>query len=204
MSEPVLEKSRLYLREMQTDKQSIKQLFSYIQRDFGFLGHTPFFVMHPALTKKKLSAVYLSDGHTNFGYAVYQRVAESEWIHVLYLAILPQFRSSGLGGVLLDQLNLLSNGNTLLEVDDPAGSLGKKSREVCRRRIAFYERNGFQLYQEAKLKHFIYPLFMMTSRVIPKQEHQKIRRLYQNLYNDLYGYPIGSIMVRAKKAVCNG
>jgi GNAT superfamily N-acetyltransferase len=58
-----------------------------------------------------------------------------------YLAVAPERRNLGVGGVLLRRLGPLGGTGTVFEVEAVAAAEGEE-RELRRRRVAFYERHG--------------------------------------------------------------
>jgi len=139
----------------------------------------------------------LTDGINVYGYAIYQKIPKYGGIHVLYLAIAPEFRSYGLGSVMLRRLDALSPEGILLEVEDPDLSQNEEQLSIRTRRIAFYERNGLTLDQTIKLTNFKHPLLLMTSIKLPELNERKFRKFYRQLYNRVYRVPVGQIAVNA-------
>lgn len=79
-----------------------------------------------------------------------------EFAFVEHFAVGERLRNGGIGAELLTQLKDLLNTNIILEVEPPAG-------EMERRRIGFYERNGFRLNEYA----YVQPPLNRESRGIP-------------------------------------
>ncbi len=107
------------------------------------------------------------------------------FIYVEHFAVSPDFRNQGLGGEIIDRLCEDTDKDVILEVE-PAGE------EMANRRIAFYERHGFQLndypYFQPKLTddHDELPLQLM-SQPAPLSEDQ-FDDIRQVLYELVYGY----------------
>src|SRR5699024_9680753 len=175
MHEQTLNTSQMGLQHLATNRRTLNRLFKFVLVDFGFLDHIPFPIMRKALKKKILHAVYLTDGINVYGYAIYQKIPKYGGIHVLYLAIAPEFRSYGLGSVMLRRLDALSPEGILLEVEDPDLSQNEEQLSIRTRRIAFYERNGLTLDQTIKLTNFKHPLLLMTSIKLPELNERKFR-----------------------------
>lgn len=197
MHEQTLNTSQMGLQHLATNRRTLNRLFKFVLVDFGFLDHIPFPIMRKALKKKILHAVYLTDGINVYGYAIYQKIPKYGGIHVLYLAIAPEFRSYGLGSVMLRRLDALSPEGILLEVEDPDLSQNEEQLSIRTRRIAFYERNGLTLDQTIKLTNFKHPLLLMTSVKLPELNERKFRKFYRQLYNRVYRVPVGQIAVNA-------
>ena len=198
MNEQTLNTSQMGLQHLATNRRTLNKLFKFVLVDFGFLDHIPFPIMRKALKKKILHAVYLTDGINVYGYAIYQKIPKYGGIHVLYLAIAPEFRSYGLGSVMLRRLDVLSPEGILLEVEDPDLSRNEEQLSIRTRRIAFYERNGLTLNKTLKLTNFKHPLLLMTSVKLPALNERKFRKFYRQLYNRVYRIPIGQIAVNAR------
>lgn len=108
-----------------------------------------------------------------------------EFVFIEHFAVAEEKRNSGIGSKILTEFLEMSQKLVCLEVEPP-------STEMSRRRIAFYERNGFSLNEYdyfqppiSKGKNIV-PLMIMTSgRKIAKEEFEKIR---DTLYNEVYKY----------------
>ena len=202
MNEQTLNTSQMGLQHLATNRRTLNRLFKFVLVDFGFLDHIPFPIMRKALKKNILHAVYLTDGINVYGYAIYQEIPKYGGIHVLYLAIAPEFRSYGLGSVMRRRLDALSPEGILLEVEDPDLSQNEEELSIRTRRITFYERNGLTLKKSVKLTNFKHSYLLMTNSKLPVLNERKFRKFYRQLYNRVYRMPIGQIAVdlRIEKA----
>lgn len=109
--------------------------------------------------------------------------------YIDHLATAPAARNGGLGARTLRQLLGAFGGQICLEVEPP-------ETELARRRIAFYERNGFFRNDYHYLQPAItagqrpIPLSIMTSgRSVNREEFCEIR---ETLYAKVYGVPQNS------------
>ncbi|RPK06090.1 GNAT family N-acetyltransferase [Priestia endophytica] len=189
----------IYLQEVPIDKSNLQTLFDYAYIDFPFLKDAlPSKIVKSAIKKDVLHPVYLTNGSEIYGYALYQDVPELKCIHVLFLAIVPSYRSSGLGSVLLDRLKALSKNGLILEVEDPETAESDEEWSIRTRRIRFYERNGFHLIPNVKFSHFGYAIQVMTDFNHPNQDWL---RFYRNLYNRvyrIYGVPLATFSLKRR------
>ena len=102
------------------------------------------------------------------------------WLFLEHLAVNPQFRNRGIGAELL---NFLAEKRCCLEVELP-------ETDIARRRIGFYQRNGFFLNDYPYVQPSLgegrgpMPLSIMTSgRTISPEEFTQLRQL---LYTHVY------------------
>lgn len=108
-----------------------------------------------------------------------------EFIFIEHFAVDKQKRNSGIGSKLLAEFLENSEKLVCLEVEPP-------DTEIAKRRIGFYERNGFFLNEYdyfqppiSKGKNIV-PLMIMTSgKKIPKGVFDKLR---DTLYKEIYKY----------------
>lgn len=103
-----------------------------------------------------------------------------------HFAVSSKARNGGIGGKMLREILTQANKLTCLEVELPEG-------EIEKRRIGFYERNGFFLNPYPYMQPSIapgkdpIPLRIMTyQKTITKAEYQKIKNL---LYRRVYHVP---------------
>ncbi|GGP07433.1 GNAT family N-acetyltransferase [Oceanobacillus neutriphilus] len=184
---------KYYLKKMNPTNINVKVLYNYLKQDFERQELFPQFVLKRNFKKERMEAVYLTDGQEKYGYAIYQELSAFKGIFISYLAILPKYRSNGLGGELISQLNDLSPNGMLLEVEDPEAAKGKKDYTTRLRRISFYERNGLHMNSNMKVNSFFVPLRMMDN--LDKTDAYDIS-FYQRLYNRILGLPLGRIFIK--------
>lgn len=107
----------------------------------------------------------------------------AEFLYVEHFAVASQFRNEGIGAEILNEVTSSSDKIVCLEVEPP-------ENEISKRRIKFYERNGFNLndfpYQQPALSKDKNPLklYLMTyKKKIEKDEFEKIKNvLYRRVY----------------------
>lgn len=78
------------------------------------------------------------------GYFVLAQESGSGMILLDYLAVLPEYRDSGLGSLILRKLreNLSERAYLLIESENPEMALDEEEEQLRRRRVSFYQRNG--------------------------------------------------------------
>lgn len=107
-----------------------------------------------------------------------------DFSYIEHFAVNPNFRNGGIGSRMLKEVVEMLGKRTCLEVELPENDMAK-------RRIGFYERNGFFLndypYIQPAMsegKHEIPLLVMTTGGAIGKTEFEKMRAvLYKEVYN---------------------
>lgn len=103
--------------------------------------------------------------------------------YVEHLAVNPAYRNGGLGSLILEELTEKLGKMICLEVELPES-------DMARRRIGFYERNGFYLNEYpyiqpplAKGQSEVPLLIMTTKRKITQEEFVHLRdQLYKKVY----------------------
>lgn len=188
-----MQKKKYYLEKMNPTNINIKVLYNYLKQDFERLELLPQFVLKRNFKKGRMEAVYLTDGQEKYGYAIYQELSAFKGIFISYLAILPKYRSNGLGGELISQLNDLAPNGMLLEVEDPEAAKNEKDYTIRSRRVRFYERNGLHMNPNMKVNSFFVPLRMMDN--LNRTDTYDIS-FYQKLYNRILGLPLGRIFIK--------
>lgn len=108
----------------------------------------------------------------------------SDLTFIEHFAVDPAFRSSGLGSLILTEVKQLFAHRICLEVELPENALAK-------RRVAFYERNGFFVNKYPYVQPPIsegkkeIPLLLMTSQ--GQVERECFTRIKEQLYREVYG-----------------
>lgn len=106
-----------------------------------------------------------------------------EIIFIEHLAVNPEFRNEGLGSLILQELIKRLNKLICLEVELPED-------EMKRRRIGFYERNGFYLNEY----DYVQPAFSKEKNPVPlkimttgsKVSEEEFRCIKNLLYTEVY------------------
>lgn len=106
-----------------------------------------------------------------------------EFAFIEHFATARQYRNQGLGGTVLRELRDLLQCNLCLEVELP-------ETDFAKRRIAFYERNGFYLneypYIQPPMSKGLrsIPLYLMTSE--GPVDRTRFERIKNTLYKEIY------------------
>lgn len=108
----------------------------------------------------------------------------ADMAYIEHFAVEPSLRSHGIGSLVLKEANRMFTKRICLEVELPETTIAK-------RRIAFYERNGFSVNDYAYVQPALskgkreLPLLLMTSRGrISREEFEKIKgQLYREVYH---------------------
>ena len=106
-----------------------------------------------------------------------------KWVYVEHFAVSPALRGKGLGSRMLAELTALTDKKICLEVELP-------QTDTAKRRIGFYERNGFKLNRYEYVQPAMeegknpVPLYIMTYGCnINETEFNNIReKLYRYVY----------------------
>ena len=135
-----------------------------------------------ALFDNPLYAVYgLKDGADVKAFISTWRF--DDFAFVEHFAVNPRFRNNGVGGKMLNELIARLNKTVCLEVDPP-------ETDIARRRIGFYERNGFFLnahpYEQPPMaagKKSVKMQVMTTGGKVNAERFAEIRSaLYEKVY----------------------
>lgn len=149
--------------------------------DFPGFNMIPFRFLKKRILEGMLSAVLLTDGEQVYGYTVYHFIDDLAITHAMYLAILPGYRSAGLGSRLMELLRGLNRDyQMLLEIDRPDGVPGSEKE----RRVGFYERSGYRVIHGLVVYMFTLPTWVMTDGPEINTDWEK---LYKNLYVEVFG-----------------
>lgn len=141
------------------DKDEFEQLYALMDESFPPAEIRDFKGQQMLLDKPDYSVYVLRENGEILAFF-------AEWVNKKYrfvehLAVNEKYRSQGLGSKTLQAYNALSSKPVILEVEPPED-------EIQRRRIKFYERNGFHLSSYSYIQpvinegHEQVPLVLMT------------------------------------------
>ena len=160
------------------ENQEFDKVFSILERSFPLEEYRPIDAQK-ALLGDPAYTVWLNkaEGEILGIAAVWQL---GNWLFLEHLAVAPEHRNRGIGAELL---RFLGKDRCCLEVEPPETAL-------CRRRIGFYERNGFFLNDYPYLQPSLgegrspVPLYIMTSgSAVSAEDFDRVKRL---LYSRVY------------------
>lgn len=164
-----------------TQKQ-FDEVFAIMEASFPSDEYRPYTEQYALLRNPRYRLfTHEEDGHVIAFAATY---FFDDWLFVEHLAVSPCHRNRGLGALLLRRLRAESACRLCLEVELPLDDLS-------RRRVAFYERNGFSFNPFSYLQPAIsagrkpVPLrIMSTEGALCEAEFEAVRRtLYQYVYH---------------------
>lgn len=160
-----------------------KQVFSIIEQSFPIDEYRTF-EEHKELLNEPEYCIYVQHATHGGNIQAFLAVWQFEdFTYIEHFAIDPALRGQGIGSAILQEVHQLFPRQICLEVELPRNNFAK-------RRISFYERNGFFLndypYMQPPLskgKNEL-PLIIMTSKArIGKERFRQIqKKLYQKVY----------------------
>lgn len=112
-----------------------------------------------------------------------------EFVYIEHFAVQPELRGQGIGAAIIRELCSRAGGRTMVLEAEPYDS-----GELAKRRIAFYERQGFVVNEYEYIQPAIakgeepIPLIIMSSpRALSKTEYEAIRdAIYREVYDKRY------------------
>lgn len=161
------------------ENKEFDTVYAIMEQSFPLEEYRPYAAQKALLTDPAYS-IYAAkeEGHILGFAAVWQL---ENWLFLEHLAVDPQLRNCGIGGQLL---RYFAEKRCCLEVEPP-------ETDLARRRIGFYQRNGFCFNDYPYLQPSLgagrspVPLYIMTSgSTITPEEFAQVKKL---LYTRVYG-----------------
>ncbi len=113
--------------------------------------------------------------------------ATTEFIYIEHLAVSPHQRNCGFGKIILDEIKQHANVPVILEIDPVED-------EISRRRLGFYERNGFSantrydyIHPPYKTGDAPYPLLVMS---YPTELDPELYARFENYHHNTVIQPL--------------
>ena len=128
----------------------------------------------------------LWDGSELIAYALLANTDGGHGYLLDYYAVLPNHQDAGWGSRFLQMLRHALEGEVLLlEVEDPACMRDPAEREICERRIRFYERNDCR-HTPVKLNLFGFDYVIMTLSLAEGAAQVPVRPSLEEIYHRFF------------------
>ncbi len=162
------------------DITEFDKMFSIMEKSFPLDEYRPYDEQKD-LFKNEYYKVYVEKDDVIKGFIALWEF--DEFFFVEHFAVDPDFRNAGIGAKILKEIAALTDKPFCLEVEPP-------NEEITKRRIGFYERNGFFLNEYpyiqppiSKGKHPIPLMIMSSEKRLSEEEFLKIKTtLYKEVY----------------------
>lgn len=156
------------------------EMYAIMEKSFPLDEYRPY-KEQKALFENKYYSVYIEKENMIKGFIAVWNF--SDFLFVEHFAVNPDYRNQGIGAQILKKVATAFEKPLCLEVEPP-------ENEITRRRVGFYERNGFFLNEYPYVQPPIskgknpVPLMLMSSgKLLSETEFHIIK---QRLYRDVY------------------
>ena len=163
--------------------EDFDQVYSIMDASFPVDEHRPYDEQKALLEHPNYSIYVLPDTQNKNLKAFISVWQFDDFVYVEHFAVHPSCRNQGLGALMLGELHAAFSSQICLEVELP-------ETDFARRRIGFYERNGFSINEYpyiqppiSKNRNAIPLLIMTTNGSISKDRFEEIR---STLYREVY------------------
>ena len=158
-----------------------------MKRDFPSNERPPAFAVYNCIAKGLYEAYYFIDeAGREAGYAVVTAPKEYSCALLNFFAVMPEMRGGGVGTTALAVLGAQYPDRVmLLEAEDPAHTQNDDKASTARRRLAFYNRAGYQTQPTRRAVIFGVPMVIMASGNLPRDEG--VRQVMHALYKPTLG-----------------
>ncbi len=167
--------------------EQFNDIFNIMQDSFPLDEYRPYEEQKALLLRSEYSIYGLFDKELEQIKAFMAVYEFEEFIFIEHLAVKNGYRNQGLGATLIQELSNTTDKIICLEVEPP-------KTDIARRRIGFYERNGFVLneypYMQPTISKGKSPieLYIMSSkRGLTQKEFNEVEKV---LYTKVYGQEV--------------
>ena len=174
----------MQVRQLQSGE--IREIYErYIQEAFPPAERKPFWKIQDAIRQGRYICYGLFEQETLLSYAFFMKEkGVGGGLLLDYFTSLPQYRNQGYGSIFLQKLNEVCEGKTVFaEVEAPEDARASE-RELCKRRIAFYQRNGcIDTTIYCKFYKVQYKILLKASEVISVPSIGELICFYERIYH---------------------
>lgn len=181
--------SGLFIRKMEIAE--LEEFYIRIVNDFAVGEYPPQPVLSKQLRQGIQQGFVLHNGSENLGYSICASSNVNNCTLITLFATFEEYRGQGLGSAFLSELIKIFSQKqaVLVEVERPELAVTPAERENRLRRIAFYEREGFQLIKGIDYCIWDIPMYLMVMPIISGGETimENIKLVMQQIYINLLG-----------------
>lgn len=189
---------QLSIQALPTNSASVKEFYKNLTRDFCRCERIPRGILHKALVRGDLQTLLFFDGDKEVGYIVCHTIDSLAMSRVEYLAVQPHCRAGGYGTAIMHAFRDYIDGRgILLEAEDPASAKNVESRALRERRLRFYERLGFHILPDVRMKMFGARLLFLTD--VSGLTIADYNKFVKDMYRKILGGKFFTVFVGAEQ-----
>lgn len=174
----------MQVRQLQTEE--IKEVYEqHLKETFPEAELKPFWKIKEAICLGVYQCYGLFKRNHLLSYAFFMSEQKKDGALLLdYFASLPQYRNQGYGSIFLQKLDSVFEGqNIFAEVEAPESAC-PAARDLCKHRIAFYQRNDFaDTGIHCKFYGVHYKILLKTSKIISELYAKELLHFYERMYH---------------------
>jgi GNAT superfamily N-acetyltransferase len=178
-----------YIRYMEVNE--INGFYKRIEEDFPPEEHAPYRVFYRQILGDIQEGLVFGEGAQDMAYSVCADNHTNGYVLISLLAVFQEFRGQGIGSAFLKALRVMyaRKQAIIVEVERPELAETEKERDLCRRRIDFYEKAGFYLIQGINYLIWDVPMHLMALPLNSSIENinKDIEKIMYQIYYKMVG-----------------
>lgn len=114
---------------------------------------------------------------------------ENKHVLIVYFAVIEKYRGQGIGQKFMKELKEIYKENEviILEVENPEKAKNNEEKEICKKRIKFYEKLDFKIIEN--LKYILYNVDYKIMELPINQKYQYEFEKFKNIIkNEFYSF----------------
>lgn len=177
------------VRRMETTE--LKGFYKHIKRDFSPGEYAPYEVLRRQIAEGVQEALVFRQGAEDLGYAICAAGNSNGYVLISLLAVFQEYRGQGIGTAFINALHSMYTKKqaVIVEVEKPELAETEKERDSRRRRIEFYEREGYYLIPGIDYSIWDVPMHLMALPLLASKEdiNEGIGQIMYQIYLQLMG-----------------
>lgn len=177
------------IRSMQVSE--LKDFYPHIKKDFASGEYPPMDILAMHMQEDRQEGFVLCDGTNDIAYAFCAVSSAHGYVLLSLFAVFEAYRGKGIGSIFLKELDLCYADKLaiIVEVERPEDARTKAEQEKRQWRIAFYEKEGFQLIQGIDYIIWDIPMHLMALVLNVSYDfvNKQIKEIMHLIYSDLSG-----------------
>jgi len=181
------------------EPDELKRIYEHIKKDFPKNEYPPYKILYKQLKKGiQKGFVLLYDGN-EVAYSICTQDKNSGFVLISLFAVYEEFRGKGIGSIFIEELKKIysESSGIIVEVEKSETSQSIEEKAIREKRIAFYQRAGFNKIDNIDYSIWDVPMHLMVYS--ERFDKEYIKKHIDKIMYDIYLNLLGRLFIHKMK-----